>query len=122
MAFKRAQLHTSATFYSFKHASASFISVSYLSTTVNICLIERGDNRVNLDTAQLSKITKLVSRFFEYIDYHILEGSYLDTVPGFTPRDANPNHQVASVIAMVDSGQHLVAEKSMTDVSPHGTP
>ncbi len=85
---------------------------SFSTTTANIGLVERGDNGVHLNTAQLSKITKLVSQFFEWMDNHILEGSYPDTVPAFTPRDANPNHQVVSVIAMAHSGQHVAAEKS----------
>jgi hypothetical protein len=56
------------------------------------------------------------------MDNHILEGSYPDTIPTFTPRDANPNHQVESVITMADAGQRVVMEKSKTDVSPPGTP
>jgi hypothetical protein len=97
-------------------------SAIFSTNNVNIGLIECGNNGVNLNTAQLSKVTKLVSHFFECMDNHILEGSYPDTVPAFTPRDANPNHQIVSVIAMVDAGQHLVAEKSKMDVSPPGTP
>jgi hypothetical protein len=56
------------------------------------------------------------------MDNHILEGSYPTTVPGFIPRDANLNHQIVNVIAMVDAGKCLVAEKSKTDMSPPRTP
>jgi hypothetical protein len=63
----------------------------YSTNTVNIGLVECADNRANINIALPSKITKLVAHFFEHIENHILEGSYPDTIPGFTPRDANPS-------------------------------
>ncbi len=70
----------------------------YSTNTVNINLFEHGDNGANVSTVQLLKIAKLVARFFVQMENHILEGSYPDTVPTFTPRDAIPNHKVPSVI------------------------
>jgi hypothetical protein len=73
--------------------------VIYSTNTVNINLVEHGDNGANISTVQLLKIGKLIARFFERMENHILEGSYPDTVPAFTLKDANPNHEVPSVIA-----------------------
>jgi hypothetical protein len=56
------------------------------------------------------------------MENHILEGSYPDTVPAFTPRDANPNHNVLSVIMATNVKERPAAEKTKTDVSPPGTP
>jgi hypothetical protein len=61
----------------------------YSTNTVNIGLVERGDNRAKISTVQLPQIAKLVSCIFEQMENHILKGSYPDTVPVFTPRDAN---------------------------------
>ncbi len=94
----------------------------YSTNTVNINLVERGDNRANVSTVQLLKIAKLVARFFEQMENHILEGSYPDTVPAFTPRVANPNHKVPSVITATNVKERPAAEKTKTDVSPPGTP
>ena len=62
----------------------------YSTNIVNINLIERGDNSSSISTTELLKIVKLVSHFIERTENHILEGSYPDTVPAFTPRDCNP--------------------------------
>jgi hypothetical protein len=94
----------------------------YSTNTVNINLVECGDNGANVSTVQLLKIAKLVARFFEQMENHILEGSYPDTVPAFTPRDANPNHKVPSVILATNVEERPSAEKTKTDVSPPGTP
>jgi hypothetical protein len=94
----------------------------YSTNTVNINLVEHGDNRANISTVQLLKVAKLIARFFEQMENHILEGSYPDTVPAFTPRDANPNHKVLSVIATTNVEERPAVEKTKVDVSPPGTP
>ena len=95
--------------------------VIYSTNTVNINLVERGDNGANVSTAELVKIVKLVSRFFERMENHILEGSHPDSVPSFTPRDSNPNHKVSSMI-VIGSEERSAAEKTKSDASPPGTP
>ena len=95
----------------------------YSTNTVNINLIERGDNGANVSTAELVKITKLVSRFFERMENHILEGIHPDTVPAFTPKDSNPNHKVPSVIvSATNAKERSTAEKTKSDASSPGTP
>jgi hypothetical protein len=94
----------------------------YSTNTVNINLVKRGDNRANISTVQLLKIAKLVARFFKQMENHFLEGSYPNTVPAFTPRDAHPNHKVPSVIAATNVKEHPAAEKTKMDISPPGTP
>jgi hypothetical protein len=83
----------------------------YFTNTVNINLVEHGDNGANVSTVQLLKIAKLVAHFFEQMENHILEGSYLDTVPAFTLRDANPNHKVLSMIVATNVKEHPAAER-----------
>jgi hypothetical protein len=56
------------------------------------------------------------------MENHILEGSYPDTVPAFTPRDANPNHKVPSVIVATNIEEHPTVGKTKVDVSLPGTP
>ena len=74
------------------------------------------------------KISKFVARFFERMENHILDGSYPDTVPAFTPIDANPNHKSAMSAATAYVGERIpterasAAEKAKADVSPPGTP
>ncbi len=74
------------------------------------------------------KISKFVACFFEHMENHILDGSYPDTVPAFTPRDANPNHKSAMSAAAVYVGERLstehasTADKVKADVSPPSTP
>jgi hypothetical protein len=93
--------------------------------TVNIGLVEQGDNGSSLNIAQVLKISKLVARFFERIENHILEGSYPDTVPAFTPRDANPNHMsvaAAYVGKRISTERVSTAKKAKANASPPGTP
>ncbi len=56
------------------------------------------------------------------MENHILEGSYPDTVPAFTPRDANPNHKVSSIIVATNLEERPAAKKTKMDVSPPGIP
>jgi hypothetical protein len=94
----------------------------YSTNTVSIGLVERGDNGANIIIALPLKITKLVACFFECIENHILEGSYPDTVPTFTPRDANPSiHKGTNVMSMAKVTGTII-EKSIADASPPGTP
>jgi hypothetical protein len=85
-------------------------------------LVERGDNGANIITVQLLKIAELFACFFERMENHILEGSYPNTVPAFTPRDAYPNHKVPSVIMATNVEERPAAEKTKTNVFPPGTP
>ena len=94
----------------------------YSTNTVNIGLVERGDSGANINIALPSKITKLVARFFEKMENHILEGSFPDTVPAFTPRDANPSIRKANVATSSVKVVGTVVEKSKADASPPGTP
>jgi hypothetical protein len=95
----------------------------YSTNTVNIGLVERGDSGANINIALPSKITKLVARFFERMENHILEGSFPDTVPACTPRDANPSIQKgANVVTSTAKVAGTLVEKSKADVSPPGTP
>jgi hypothetical protein len=95
----------------------------YSTNTVNIGLVEHGDNGANLNIAQVLKISKLVARFFKRIENHILKGRYPDTIPAFTPRDTNSNHKSMSGIAAACIGECVsTAETTMADVSPPSTP
>ncbi len=89
---------------------------------MNIGLVERGDNGANINIALPSKITKLVACFFERMENHILEGSYPDTVPVFTPRDANPCIPKGMNLMATTKVAGTIIEKSKADVSPPGTP
>jgi len=93
--------------------------------TVNIGLVEQGDNWTSLNIAQVLKISKLVDCFFERIENHILDGSYPDTVPAFTSRDANPNHMSAAaahVGEFISTQRVYTAKKAKANASPPGTP
>ncbi len=91
-------------------------------------MVERGDNGSSLNFVEVVKISKFVARFFEQIENHILDGSHPDTVPAFTPREANPNHKSAMSTAAAHVGERIpterasTAEKAKADVSPPGTP
>jgi hypothetical protein len=97
--------------------------------TVNFGLVEQGDDGSSLNIVEVVKISKFVACFFERIENHtILDGSYPDTVPAFTPRDANPNHKSAMSAAAAYVGERIPTERASTakkakaDVSPPGTP
>jgi hypothetical protein len=87
-------------------------------------LVERGDNWSSLNIAQVLKISKLVACFIKRIENHILNGSYPDTVPVFTPRDANPNHMstaAAYFSKRISTECVSTAEKAKSNVSPPST-
>jgi hypothetical protein len=91
----------------------------FSTNAVNDNLVERGDNGSNLIIPLVVKIAKFVSRFFNKMDNHILEGLVPDSVPNFTPRDLNPQHQSTLIIAAaVGDG----AGKIKPDSSPPRTP
>ncbi len=94
----------------------------YSTNTVNIGLVERGDNRANIDVTLPLKITKLVARFFERMENHMLEGSYPDTAPAITPRDANPTIHKDTTAMSTAKVTGTIVEKSKADASPPGTP
>jgi hypothetical protein len=58
---------------------------------------------------------------FVLMENHIPEGTFPDTIPKFTPRDANPkyqnaHHQVASMIVPIGNGAFAISGKSMPDL------
>jgi hypothetical protein len=91
----------------------------FSTNAVNNNLVKCGDNGLNLIVPSVVKIAKFVSRFFDKINNHILEGLVPDSVPNFTPWDSNPKHQSAlNIAAAVGDG----AGKIKPDSSPPGTP
>ncbi len=100
---------------------------SFSTNSVNNNLIEHGDNRLKLFIASVQKIVKYVASFFSRMENHILEGTYPDTIPKFTPRDAHPKYKdeslkVASVILTIGNRALAISNKSKPDASPPGTP
>jgi hypothetical protein len=69
----------------------------FLTNLVNNNLIKHGEEGSKLIIALIQKITKYADHSFDRIETHILKGTFHNTVPKFTPRDANPKYQVASV-------------------------
>ncbi len=101
----------------FKYASQGLSQLAIFSTNVvNNNLVGCSDNGSNIIVTSVMKITKFVSRFFGKMDNHILEGSFPDSVPNFTPRDANPKHQAISATAGDSAG------KIKSKTSPPRTP
>jgi hypothetical protein len=95
--------------------------------SVNNNLIKHSDDRSKLIITSIQKIVKYVARFFDHMDNHILEGLYPNTIPMFTPRDANPKYKneslkVVSVIATVENGALAISNKFKPSASPPGTP
>jgi hypothetical protein len=100
---------------------------SFSTNSMNNNLIKHGDNRSNLVIISIQKIVKYIARFFDCIDSHILEGLYPNTIPKFTPRDANPKYKneslkVGSVIAIIGNGALTISNMSKPDASPPSTP
>ena len=61
------------------------------------------------------------------MENHILEGTYPDTIPKFTPRDANPKYKdesskVESVIGTIGNKARAILNKSKPDTLPPGAP
>jgi hypothetical protein len=94
---------------------------SFLANSVNNNLMELGDDGAKLITTSVQKIVKYVARFFHRMDNHILEGTYPDVIPKFTPKDANPKDQIASVIASIDQGGLDLSRKLKPEASPPST-
>ena len=92
---------------------------SFSTNSVNNSLIEHGDNGSKLKVDLVVKIVKFVTRFFANIDNNIMEGTVPDSVPNFTPRDANPKIRNAVAPVAEISALHL---KVKPDASPPGTP
>jgi hypothetical protein len=57
-----------------------------------------------------------------FCSVHILEGSYPDTVPAFTPRDANPSIPKGMNLTATTEVAGTIVEKSKVDASPPSTP
>jgi hypothetical protein len=105
-------------FLNMLHKVLSQLAV-FSSNLVNNNLVEHGDNGSNLIITLVMKIIKFVLRFFNKMDNHILEGLFPDSVPNFTPQDANPKHQAANAISAT-AGES--AGKIKIKTSPPGTP
>ena len=93
----------------------------FLTNSVNNNLIKLGDNGAKLVTTSIQKVVKYVARFFDRMDNHILEGTYPDVIPKFTPRDANPKYQIASVIGFIEQGGLDLSRKLKSEASPPST-
>jgi hypothetical protein len=85
-------------------------------------LIKLGDNGSKLITTSIQKVVEYVARFFDRMDNHILEGTYPNMIPKFTPKDANPKYQIASMIASIDQGGLDLSKKLKPEASPPTTP
>jgi hypothetical protein len=93
---------------------------SFSTNLVNNNLVEHGDERSKLTITLVLKIVKFVTRFFSNIKNHIMEGSVPDSIPNFTPRNANPKIiQAATAIAPVGE---VAALKTKSDALPPDTP
>ena len=90
---------------------------SFSTNSVNNSLIEHGSDGSNLKVDLIVKIVKFVTRFFANIDNYIMEGTVPDSVPNFTPCDANP--KIMNAVAPV---AEIAALKVKPDASPPGTP
>ena len=94
---------------------------SFLTNSVNNNFVELGKDGSKLLTTNVQKTVKCVVRFFDRMDNHILKGTYPDDVPKFTPKDANPKYQIASVIASLNKGGLDLSKKSQSEASPPST-
>jgi hypothetical protein len=100
---------------------------SFSTNSVNNNLIKHSDDGSKLVITSIQKIMKYIARFFDCMNNHILEGLYLDTIPKFTPEDANPKYKeeslkVVSMIATIGNGALAISNKSKPNASPPGTP
>jgi hypothetical protein len=78
-------------------SSTFYFNTSFSTNLVNNSLIEHGDDGSKLIIASIQKIVKYVARFFDHMENHILEGTYPNTIPKFTPRDAYPKYKDESL-------------------------
>ncbi len=92
---------------------------SFLTNSVNNNLVEHGNDGSKLTITLVFKIVKFVTRLFSNIENHIMEGSVPDSIPNFTPRNANPKIiQAATAITPVG---RVAALKAKSDALPPGT-
>ncbi len=93
---------------------------SFLTNLVNNNLVKYDNDGSKLTITLVLKIVKFVIRFFSNIENHIMEGSVPDSVPNFTPHNANPKIILAATaIAPVSI---VAALKAKSDALPTGTP
>jgi hypothetical protein len=106
-------------FLSMSHKVLSQL-ISFSTNLVNNSLVKHGNNKAKLMVILVPKIIKFVSRLFNNIEYHIMEGSFSDSIPTFTPRNANPKLlHVANIIIPINE---VAALKGKPDALPPGTP
>ncbi len=84
---------------------------------MNNSLIEHGNNGSKLKVDLVVMIVKFVPRFFANIDNNIMEGTVPDSVPNFTPCNANP--KILNAVAPI---AEIAALKVKPDALPPGTP
>jgi len=102
-------------FFNMLHKVLSQIA-SFSTNSVNNSLIEHGSDGSNLKVDLVIKLIKFVTRFFANIDNYIMEGTVPDSVPNFTPHDANP--KIMNAVAPVAKNAALKVKPD----SPPGTP
>jgi hypothetical protein len=98
---------------------------SFSTNLVNNNLIKHGDNGTKLTIVPVQKIIEYAARFFNCMDNHVLKGTFPNSVPKFTQRDANPRYQIANVIATMENRAALSIsgdKKSKPDTSPPELP
>jgi hypothetical protein len=98
---------------------------SFSTNLVNNNLIEHGNNGTKMIIAPIQKIVKYAARFFDCMDNHVLKRTFPNSVPKFTPRDANPKYQITNVIATMEDRAALSIsgdKKTKPDASPPGNP
>ena len=118
MAHRSPREGPSTAIYFFKYVAQGLSQLANFSTnSVNNSLIEHGSDGSNLKVDLVVKIVKFVTRFFANIDNYIMEGTVPDSVPNFTPRDANPK-----IMNAVEPVAKIAALKVKPDASPPGTP
>jgi hypothetical protein len=83
-----------------------FQLASFLTNLVNNNLVEHGDNGGKLPIALVLKIVKFVTRFFNNIKSHIMEGSVSNSVPNFTP--CNSNSKIIQAVKTIKNFPHKI--------------
>jgi hypothetical protein len=86
---------------------------------VNKLFVKHGNNGGKL-TIDNVKIVKFVTRFFNNINNHIMEGLVPDSIPYFTPQDADPT--LLQVACNVVPAVEIAALKVKLEALPLGTP
>jgi hypothetical protein len=93
---------------------------SFSTNSVNNSLIEHGNNGAKLMITLVLKIVKFLTRFFNNIENHIMEGSVPESIPKITPCNTNPKLlQVANVVSPINK---IAVLKVKSETILPGTP